>query len=116
MKVKWIDDMTVCTSLDLKLSLVPEDGLVPRPRPYHSRTEHRLPRHSNPMQNELDKLIVYTENHLMAINKIKTKAMLCITRIKWDFIPELNLKDKENIEVVEEITIVGFIMRCDMKT
>ena len=82
MKVKWIDDMTVCTFVDLKSSLVPEDRLVPRPRPYHSQTEHRLPRLSNPMQDELDKLIVYTENHLMAFNKIKTKALLCNTRVK----------------------------------
>ena len=82
MKVKWIDDMTVCTFVDLKSSLVPEDRLVPRPRLYHSQTEHRLPRLSNPMQDELDKLIVYTENHLMAFNKIKTKALLCNTRVK----------------------------------
>ena len=42
MKVKWIDDVTVCAAVDLKSMLVPEDRLVPRPLPYHARTGHRL--------------------------------------------------------------------------
>ena len=58
MKVKWIDDIYVCTAVDLKASLVPEDRPVPRPWPYHSRTDHLLPLHSNFMQDELDELIV----------------------------------------------------------
>ena len=29
-KVKWVDDVTLCTALDLKAALVPEDRLVPR--------------------------------------------------------------------------------------
>ena len=37
--------------------------------------------------------------------------MLCNTRVKWDFVPELN-----KIEIVDEIKIVGYIMRSDMKT
>ena len=41
--------------------------------------------------------------------------MLCNTRIKWDFIPELKLQN-EDIEVVQEMKIVGYIMRSDMRT
>ena len=107
--------MTVCTAIDLKSSLVTEDRPVPRPLQYHARTEHRLPRHLNPMQDEIDKLTEYTDSHLMAINKQKTKAMLCNSRQKWDFIPELNIKG-ENIEIVDEIKVVGFILRSDLKT
>jgi hypothetical protein len=79
-------------------------------------TGHRLPRQSNLMQDELDLLVRYTESHLMAINRAKTKALLCNSRIKWDFLPELNLGTEENIEVVEELKIVGYIFRSDMKT
>ena len=68
-KVKWIDDMTLCNAVDLKKALVREDRPVPRPLPYHSRTEHRLPRDRNKMQDELSALGEYAENHLMAINK-----------------------------------------------
>ena len=49
-KVKWVDDVTFCNSVNLKAALVPEDRAVPRPRPYHARTEHRLPREANAMQ------------------------------------------------------------------
>ena len=51
----------------------------------------------------------------MAISKNKTKTMLCNTRIKWDFIPELKF-GKDEIEVVQEMKIVGFVMRSDMRT
>ena len=114
-KVKWVDDITLCTALDLKAALVPEDRPVPRPRPYHARTEHRLPREANQMQSVIDDLCRYTDSHHMAISKNKTKTMLCNSRKKWDFIPELKL-DNDDIEVVEEMKIVGFIMRSDMRT
>ena len=107
--------MTLCAAVDLKAALVPEDRPIPRPRQYHARTEHRLPRAANQMQTELDSLCSYTDSHLMAISKSKTKTMLCNTRIKWDFIPELKL-DNDDIEVVQQMKIVGFIMRSDMRT
>ena len=68
------------------------------------------------MQDEINKLTEYTDSHLMAINKQKTNAMLCNSRQKWDFIPELNLKGEHNIEIVDEIKVVAFILRNDMKT
>ena len=95
MKVKWVDDSTLGTAIDLKASLVPEDRPLPWPLQYHARTEHRLPRHLNPMQDELDELAKYVDNHLMTINTKKTQAMLCNTRLKWDFIPELYFKSEE---------------------
>ena len=67
------------------------------------------------MQDDLDDLCSYTDSHSMAISKSKTKTMLCNTRTKWDFIPELKLQN-EDIEVVQEMKIVGYIMRSDMRT
>jgi hypothetical protein len=115
-KVKWVDDMTICTAVNLKESLVPEDRPVPRPVPYHARTGHRLPDCNNAMQEELDKLQAYTEQHKMEINKQKTKTMICSTRRKWDVMPELTTGGGENIEVVEEMKVVGYILRSDMRT
>ena len=115
-KVKWIDDVTLATILDLKTALVPEDRPVARPLPYHSRTEHRLPPDCNPMQDLLTELSSYTNSHLMDINRKKTKAMLCNPRRKWDFIPELSFDGGKNIEIVDELKIVGYILRSDMKT
>ena len=107
-KVKWIDDMTLCNAVDLKTALVPENRPVPRPLPYHGRTEHRLPRDRNTMQDDLDSLINYTNSHLMAINETKTKAMLCNFCIKWDVMPELSFNGRDNIEIVDELKIVFF--------
>ena len=115
-KVKWIDDVTLATALDLKTALVPEDRPVARPLPYHSRTEHRLPPDRNPMQELMTDLSSYTNSHLMAINRKKTKAMLCNSRRKWDFVPELDFGGGEDIEIVDELKVVGYILRSDMKT
>ena len=52
----------------------------------------------------------------MAINKMKTKAMLCNSRTKWDFVPELTLNGQNNLEIVDKVKIVGFMLRNDMKT
>ena len=47
--------------------------------------------------------------------KRKKKAMLCNSRTKWDFIPELKLQD-DDIQVVQEMKIVGYVMTSDMRT
>jgi hypothetical protein len=115
-KVKWVDDITICAAVELKSALVPEDRPVPRPVPYHARTGHRLPPDSNPLQQELDKLRQYTDSHQMAINHTKSRAMILNKRRKWDVMPELSVQGNENIEVVEELKIVGYMLRSDLKT
>ena len=67
------------------------------------------------MQDDLDQLSRYTDNHHMSISKSKTKTMWCNTRTVWDFVPELKLQN-EDIEVVQEMKIVGFVMRSNMRT
>ena len=42
--------------------------------------------------------------------------MLFSRHHKYDFVPELQLIENQNIEVVEEMKIVGFILRSDLKT
>ena len=114
-KVKWIDDMTVCAAVNAQ-SLVPEDRPVPRPLPYHSRTGHRLPVASNTLQTELDVLKLNIADNEMCINTLKTKAMFCCSWRKYDIIPELQLQPDLNLEVVEELKLVGFMFRSDLKT
>ena len=42
--------------------------------------------------------------------------MLCNSRRKWDFIQDLSFDGGENIEIVDELKIVGYVLRSDMKT
>ena len=114
-KVKWIDDMTVCAAVDAQ-SLVPEDRQVPLPLPYHNRTGHRLPLASNILQTELDVLKLNISNNKMCINTLKTKAMLCSSWRKYDIMPELQLQPDMNLEVVDEMKLVGYMLRSDLKT
>jgi hypothetical protein len=59
---------------------------------------------------------VYAENHLMSINHLKTKVLLFSRYRKYDFLPEIQLIHNTKIEVVEEMKIVGFVLRSDLKT
>ena len=51
----------------------------------------------------------------MKINDTKTKSMICNNRTKWDVLPVLNIGTGNNIEVVEKLKVVGFILQSDMK-
>ena len=116
-KVKWVDDMSVMTALHLPTSLVPDTRPdIPRPLPYRGRLGLMLPEQSNELKLELDNLNIYAKNHLMSLNHQKTKVMLFSRHRKYDFSPELYLDQNTNIEVVEEMKIVGFILRSDLKT
>ena len=75
-----------------------------------------LPRESNPMQDELDFLNLYAKNHKISVNHQKTKIMLFSRHKQYDFVPEMQLIEDQNIEVVEEMKIVGYILRSDLKT
>ena len=42
--------------------------------------------------------------------------MIFNRRKKWDVMPELYITPGVNLEVVEEMKLVGYILRSDMKT
>ena len=42
--------------------------------------------------------------------------MLFNRAVKHDFMPELHLNQNSNLEVVEEMKLVGFQLRTDLKT
>lgn len=116
-KVKWIDDLSVMAALHLPSSLVPDTRPdIPRPVSYRGRHGLRLPDELNELQSELDCLNLYAENHLMSINHLKTKVLLFSRHRKYDFLPEIQLIQNTNIKVVEEMKIVGFVLRSDLKT
>ena len=52
----------------------------------------------------------------MSVNHQKTKVMLFARHKNFDFVPELQFLENQNIEVVEEMKIVGYILRSDLKT
>jgi hypothetical protein len=111
---KYIDDMTQCSSMNLKetVEVNPNPTL---PRQFRERTDHILDPKKNPIQTEVKKLGEYAKKHKMKINKLKTKVMLFIQARNIDCLPEVKIDEDTNIEVVEEMKLLGVMLRDDMK-
>ena len=73
----YIDDMTLATSINLKEKLLINNDLQ-RPLNYHQRTHHVLLQKDNPMQEEVNDLVAYTNEKQMRINHEKTNVILSI--------------------------------------
>ena len=84
-----------------------------RPLRYHDRTQHILPDDENNLQEFLNDLMKYTNDHEMKINDSKTKAILFNNAVKSDFFPNLTLNDTP-LEVVEEIRLLGVMVSSDL--
>ena len=86
------------------------------PAQYHSSTGQILPPDRNPMQLELDSLNEYCRQSKLKFNQEKSKCMLFNRAKQHDFSPELSLVPGQNLELVEEIKVVGYQLRSDLRT
>ena len=111
--LKYIDDMTVAESVNLKESLV-EICNPQHPLKYHERTGHSLPPSKSKLQNVLTELVTYSDEHQMKINGSKTKAILFNKSRNYDFLPHLTLGNSSPIDVLEEIKLLGVVVSSDL--
>ena len=112
---KFIDDLTIAESINLKKSLQTEqEDFWLRPLPFHSRTEHTLKSHTSKVQVQMDTISDYAKTNEMEINKKKTKVMIFNNAKKWDFLPKIKI-DNDELEVVESMKILGTIVTSDLK-
>ena len=113
--LKFVDDMTLAESINLKenLKFVPE-SVRPLPDSFHAKTGHVLPPTNSQVYKQLLKTEQYSVTNSMQVNKKKTKVMVFNPCIAWDFMPELKL-DNQELEMVEEMRLLGVIVRSDMK-
>ena len=111
--LKYVDDMTIAEAIKLKDNLV---SVPDRPLPdnYHARTGHVLPPENSDVYKQLISTTQYAENNEMKINIKKTKLMIFNNGRNMDFMPDMKLEGNQ-IEVVEEMRILGLIIRSDMK-
>ena len=80
----------------------------------HVLTGHVLPLQNSQVFQQLLKTEEYSRNNFMEINKKKTKVMVFNPCKAWDFMPELTL-DNQEIEMVDEMRLLGVVVRADMK-
>ena len=59
---------------------------------------------------------ILTSNKTICFGQGESICLLCHSRRKWDFIPELNIKGEDRIEILDEFKVVSFILRNGMKT
>ena len=113
--LKFIDDMTMAESINLKASLIKNPEVnPPRPFNYHERTQHIMPKQNFKLQTMLDDLKDYTLKHQMRVNENKTKVILFNSALKYDFQPNLTLDNESQLEVVEEIRLLGVNISADL--
>ena len=86
----------------------------PRPDPFHAMTGHALPQENSAVYRQLLETAEYVSNNQMKINLKKTKMVLFNPCTSVDFMPGLDLVNQE-IELVEEIRLLGLTLRSDMK-
>ena len=114
--MKFIDDLSYVHALDLKKCLKQNTtSNIPQPVTYHERTGHFLPESESVLQNEVTKLQTFANEMEMKINKDKSKVMLFNTSRKYDFMPQITLDGVSNLEVVEEMKLLGIVFQTNMK-
>ena len=105
--VKYVDDESVAVDVDLKKSLIPDPVEKPRPLQFRERTGHILPEENNLLQQFIHEVEDFTLKNKMVINKVKTTNLLFNRSRKYDFLPQVQFKDGELLNVVSNIKLVG---------
>ena len=111
--MKFIDDMTCAESIYLKENLI-ENPEPRQPFRYHEQTGHILPTENCQLQTMLNELCQYTDEHQMKLNQDKSKVILFNNAIKYDFHPKLTIEDDVQLQLVEEIRLLGVQVRSDL--
>jgi hypothetical protein len=108
--LKFIDDMIAAESIHLKEKLI-ENPNPFRPLQYHERTLHIYPEADSHLQSLLNQ---YSNDHQMKINESKTNVILFNNAVKYDFLPKLSLNADSSLKIVEEIKLLGVMVRSDL--
>ena len=116
LSLKYIDDLSLLTAINLKLNLIPDPCERPRPFNFSERTQQVLLAEENPMQELLNSLQNFTAVNLMKIKEKKTNIMKFNFSRSNDFPPELAVQGfGDQLQVVKEAKLLGIILTSDLK-
>ena len=112
--LKYVDDLTIAESVDLKsLEVKPSDQRI-LPEDFHSRTGHNIITEKFSFVTQIDSIQNYANRNKMKVNLKKTKIILVNPSKTYDFLPNVKFQENE-IESVEEIKLLGVVLRANMK-
>ena len=91
-RLKFIDDLSLAESVDLKTQLSKEPELI-GPREFHDRNGLVLLPTKSKLQTRLDEITIAANNHEMKLNLKKSKIMPFNFTRKYDFLPTYSLEN-----------------------
>ena len=115
LSVKFVDDCTIGSSINLIESLVEESENIPQPVTYNQRTGHKLKPQENIMQYELDNFTKFTSTQKFVINEKKTEMMVFNFSKKYAFPPNLSVGNSYSINEVPVMKLLGIKIQNDLK-
>ena len=113
MKKKYVDDLSLLESINLKTALVPAPPIIGPPN-LHEQPGLVLPADQSVLQHQLADLLVFTDDNKMKINFKKTKIIPFNTTKKYDFLPQLHFPGCEPLEVIYETRLLGVILSSNL--
>ena len=113
--LKYIDDLSFLTSINVKKDLIENPVAPERPVTYHNRTNHILPNEKNVLQEQMDRLTAFVNENEMKINPKKSKIMVFNPNKKYDFHPTVTTDTGTTLDIEEEFKLLGIKITSDMK-
>ena len=115
MTVKFIDDATVATTVNLKKGLISDPIQRPRPLNLEESSGHILPPKNNLLQYYIDDVEEFARINKMKINNEKTQVMKFSRSKKFKFPPEITFSNGNIITNVNQVKLLGVIITEDLK-
>ena len=107
LQVKYFDDATAATAINLKTQLCPDPIQRSRPLNWYEKDQLILPSHQNELQKYFIDFEKFAQENHFVINQKKTKVILFNMSHKYIFPPEVQLSSSYILEVVSDAKILG---------
>ena len=91
-----------------------EDKNLTRPLNYHNRTGHKLTNDKCQLQDRLSGIKKFADDNQLLINEKKTKIIMFNKSQKFAFMPEFSICGDKQLEVVEELKLLGLTLTSDL--
>ena len=115
MQVKYIDDSSQATSINLKKSLMVDPENRTRPLKFHERHQTILKPEENILQSELDRFYQWTLKNKFVVNSKKCFVMQFSRSRNYDFPIEFKIGGSGHLEEKRVVRILGIQVQSNLR-
>ena len=112
MHSKYVDDLTLVETINLKEDLVPNPDRI-LPDTYHERLGTKLDPAKSEVYKQIGSIKTYAKDNEMKLNVGKCKFILFNPTNNYDFKPDLEINEQQ-LETMNELKILGLTLRNDL--